>query len=143
MGRSGSRRELLDELAGFVARKRVQLSVVFDGAPEDFFPDGAKYRGVKVFYAVRGRDADERIKAMVEGERERRTLHVVTSDLALGRYVRRCGARIISAGDFRNRMREAQTRDERSSECKAEIKSEELNEWMRYFGVAPDDNGQE
>jgi hypothetical protein len=43
---SVSRRKLLDELARFVAAKRVSVAVVFDGAPEDFFPDGASYRGI-------------------------------------------------------------------------------------------------
>lgn len=136
-----SRRKLLDELARFVAAKRVRVAVVFDGAPEDFFPDGATYRGVKIYYAARGSDADERIKRMVEHERERHTLRVVTSDGALSRYVRVCGAQVIAVKDFRNQMREAQTSEERASERKAEMKGEELDEWMRYFGVSTKDDG--
>jgi predicted RNA-binding protein with PIN domain len=137
---SVSRRKLLDELAQFVVAKRVSMAVVFDGAPEDFFPDGATYRGMKIFYALRGSNADERIKAMIEASRERRTLRVVTSDRALADYAGRCGAHVIGVKDFRNLMREAQTSSDSASEHKREIKSDELNGWMRYFGVAPEDD---
>ncbi|MGH9901232.1 MAG: NYN domain-containing protein, partial [Pyrinomonadaceae bacterium] len=99
-----ARRRLLGELASFARAAGASVSVVFDGAPEEHFPDGASYMGVGVFYAARGSDADERIKRMVEESRERRTLVVVTSDRALADYVRRCGARTVRAGDFRRRL---------------------------------------
>ena len=133
----GARRGLLAELAQFAAVKRVRLAVVFDGAPDEFFPDGASYRGVRVHYAARGSNADERIKALVEATRERRTLRVVTSDRALAAYVRQCGVEVISSGEFRQRIAEA----ERASEPpapKQEIQADEAH-WLRYFGVAPED----
>src|SRR5919199_371711 len=99
-----ARRGLLEELAQFAAARRVRVAVVFDGAPDEFFPDGASYRGVRVHYAARGSDADERIKALVEAARERRKLRVVTSDRALADYVRRCGVRVVAAGEFRRQM---------------------------------------
>ena len=134
-----ARRALMDELAQFARLKRVRLDVVFDGAPEEHFPDGASYRGVvRVFYAARGSNADERIKRFVEESCERRTLLVVTSDRALADYVRGCGARVIRSGEFRKKMEEAaRTSEENSDEQAAHG---ELNEWMRYFGVAPEDD---
>lgn len=137
---STSRRKLLDELARFAAVKRVRVAVVFDGAPEDFFPDGASYRGVKIFYAVRGSDADERIKWMVERQRERRTLRVITSDTALARYVRLCGAPVFSVKEFRRQMQDVMANDTESSDRAAPQVTGELNEWMRYFGVEPEDD---
>ena len=134
-----ARRGLMDELARFAQERRVRVAVVFDGAPEKHFADGASYKGVvRVFYAERGSNADERIKQMVERSRERRTLVVVTSDRALADYVRRCGARVVRSGEFRKKMEEAiaetshQDADEPST-------NGEFDEWMRYFGVAPDD----
>src|SRR5919197_3395301 len=85
----GARRRLLEELARFARASGVTAEVVFDGAPDEFFPDGSDFMGVRVFYAERGRDADERIKRLVESSRERRTLKVVTLDPALCGYVRR------------------------------------------------------
>ncbi|MCA1631290.1 MAG: NYN domain-containing protein [Acidobacteria bacterium] len=58
-----ARRALLDELARFAARRRVSVAVVFDGAPEDHFPDGSTYRGIRLYYAERGSDADSRSKS--------------------------------------------------------------------------------
>lgn len=139
---SAARRKLLDDLARFAQHARVRMMVVFDGAPEDHFPDGASYRGVRVFYAERGSNADERIKQMVEASRERRTLLVVTSDKALADYVRRCGAQIIRAGDFRRRLGEAEAESQSASRQKSDssIPAADMDQWMRYFGVGPEDD---
>ena len=125
-----ARRELLDELAQFALTKKARVAVVFDGAPDEHFADGASYRGVRVFYALRGSNADERIKSLVESSRERRTLLVVTSDRALAEYVRRCGAQVVRAGEFRRRMEEASR--ENATENTDAPPIEETNEhWMR------------
>src|SRR4051812_11710351 len=100
----GARRRLLGELAWFARGAGVTVEVVFDGAPDEFFPDGSSFMGVRVFYAERGSNADERIKKLVEASRERRTLKVVTSDRALADYVRRCGVEVIRSGEFRKRL---------------------------------------
>ena len=134
-----ARRRLMDELALFAQAGRVRVTAVFDGAPEQHFADGASYKGVRVFYAERGSNADERIKQMVEGARERRTLIVVTSDRALADYVRRCGAKVLRSGEFRKKMEEATARSAQQQEDEPSAGGE-LGEWMRYFGVGPEDD---
>jgi predicted RNA-binding protein with PIN domain len=137
----GARRRLLGDLARFARAAGVSVEVVFDGAPDEFFPDGASYMGVRVFYAARGSDADSRIKQMVETSRERRTLKVVTSDRALADYVRRCGAEVVRAGDFRRRLDEAAREAPAPGRAEREgVRESELGEWMYYFGVAPEDD---
>lgn len=141
--KAGARRRLMEELARYARAARVRLSVVFDGAPDERFPDGASYRGVRVFYAVRGSDADARIKQMVDASRERRTLFVVTSDRALADYVRRSGAQVLRAGEFEKRMQEAESRAAQEpphSDNEASLTEDELLREMRYFGVAPEDD---
>ena len=140
-----ARRRLMDELAAFAASKRVRLAVVFDGAPEQHFGDGASYKGVRVFYSERGSNADERIKQMVESARERSTLIVVTSDRALADYVRRCGAQVIRSGEFRKKMAAMAAAAAESTQGEADEPSAqgELKQWMRYFGVAPEDDEEE
>jgi predicted RNA-binding protein with PIN domain len=134
----GARRRLLGELARFARAARVTVEAVFDGAPDDFFPDGSYFMGVRVFYAERGADADARIKQLVEESRERRTLKVVTSDRALADYVRRCGAQVIRSGEFRRRLDATAAAPE---ETKNEgVKESELGEWMYYFGADPEDD---
>jgi predicted RNA-binding protein with PIN domain len=127
---------LLDELAAFALAKRVKVTAVFDGAPEQFFKDGASYKGVRVFYAERGSNADERIKAMVEASSERRTLIVVTSDRALAAYVRSCGAQVLRSGEFRQRLAEVvKEKEEPGAEESQTIEDGELKGWLRYFGA--------
>jgi predicted RNA-binding protein with PIN domain len=140
--KAGARRALLDDVSRFAEVKRVRVWVVFDGAPEKHFADGSSYRGVRVFYAERGSNADERIKAMVEESGERQTLLVVTSDRALGDYVRRCGARILRAGEFRRRVDDALTKaaDDDERDAVTSLAAEDMNGWMRYFGVGPEDD---
>jgi predicted RNA-binding protein with PIN domain len=64
--KAGARRRLMTELSRFARGAGVTVEVVFDGAPEEFFPDGSYFMGVRVFYAERGSDADSRIKDLVE-----------------------------------------------------------------------------
>ncbi|MDT7690579.1 MAG: uncharacterized protein QOJ70_2442 [Acidobacteriota bacterium] len=139
--KAGARRRLLAELARFAREAAITVEAVFDGAPDEFFPDGSYFMGVRVFYAARGSDADARIKQLVEASRERRTLKVVTSDRALADYVRRCGAQVIRSGEFRRRL-DASVSDGEESEREARVgvKEDELDEWMYYFGVAPEDD---
>ncbi|MCA1594385.1 MAG: NYN domain-containing protein [Acidobacteria bacterium] len=141
----GARRALLVDLSRFARVAGVTLEVVFDGAPEDHFPDGSSFMGVRVFYAVRGSNADERIKRIVDEARERRTLKVVTSDRALADYVRRSGVEVIRAGDFRRRL-DAETESAAVETHRAQregVAAPELDEWMYYFGVAPEDEEEE
>lgn len=134
--KSAARRGLMDELAEFIQTKKVRVSVVFDGAPEEFFADGSSYKGVKIFYAKQNSNADERIKRFVESSKERRTLIVVTSDRALADYCRRCGTQIIRSGNFRQMMEEARQKNQHNEKSPNEgVKKDELKSWMRYFGV--------
>lgn len=135
-----ARLRLLDEVAAFAQAKRVKVAVVFDGAPEEFFADGSSYKGVRLFYAERGSNADERIKQLVEASRERRTLIVVTSDRALSDYVRRCGAQTVRSGEFRARLDERARRSASSTAEKEHAPSgDELKSWLRYFGADEDE----
>jgi predicted RNA-binding protein with PIN domain len=135
-----ARRTTMDELANFAARKQTRITVVFDGAPEAHFPDGSTYRGIKLHYAARGSNADERIKSIVEATRERRTLRVVTSDRALADYVRRCGVAVIRSGDFRQLMEDVSGEDAAACEEKREIQPDDTAHWLRYFGVEAGDD---
>ncbi len=138
MGGGQNRKSLLEELARFAAAKRVKVSVVFDGAPENNFPDGSSYKSVKIFYNVRGSNADERIKRFVDATKERRTLIVVTDDRQLASYVRKCGAPVQGCRRFREQM-SAFNSTPKESEKAETVKPEELSDWMRYFGVDESD----
>lgn len=127
-----ARRRLLDEMARLARVKSMRLAVVFDGAPEANFPDGSSYQGVKVFYSRPGSDADSRIMEIVERERDRKGMIVVTSDRALAARVRAGGVRVVRSGEFRRSLDEvpAATGPEEPA-----VPDEEMTQWLRYFGV--------
>lgn len=135
--KSAARLQLLQELAEFARQKKARLTVVFDGVPEINIADGSSYRGVKVFYARAGSDADRRILELVEQERNRKALTVVTSDLQLLNQVRAYGVRVVRSGEFRQRLAQLPT-DPVAQELR--VRREELAEWMRYFGVDDSDD---
>jgi predicted RNA-binding protein with PIN domain len=130
--KSAARKQLLVDLARFVQRKKARVAVVFDGAPEINIEDGSSYRSVKVYFSGVRADADSRIVAIVEAARNRQELTVVTSDLQLTRRVRACSVRVIRSGVFRRMLEQALSEPDESD---AHIHTEELSEWMRYFGV--------
>ncbi len=139
--KKGSRRQLIQDLARLARLKKLRLTVVFDGAPDPQFPDGSAYRGVKIFYARAGSDADTRIIEMAEAERNKKNLVVVTSDRELTSRVRICGVRVMRSGEFRRTIDEAAdeaigaapTREGQGAE------EEEMGQWLRYFGVDEDE----
>ncbi|HYN86289.1 MAG TPA: NYN domain-containing protein [Pyrinomonadaceae bacterium] len=141
----GARRRLLSELARFSKGEGARVEVVFDGAPDEHFPDGSYFMGVRVFYAARGSDADSTIKRMVDASRERRTLVVVTSDRELASYVRASGVRVVRSGEFRKRLDASAEASARrvGREDAPEMSREELLREMRYFGVTPEDDDEE
>jgi len=146
--KAGSRRQLIQDLARLARAKKIRLSVVFDGAPDPQFPDASSYRGVRIFYARAGSDADARIIEMVEAERNRKNLVVVTSDGKLASRVRVCGVRVMRSGEFRRMMdetlgaapTEADLDVADTPDMKPDIKDDELDQWLRYFGVNQDES---
>jgi predicted RNA-binding protein with PIN domain len=137
----GSRRLLLHDLARLARAKKLRLNVVFDGAPDPQFPDGSSYRGVRIFYARLGSDADSRIVEMVEDERNKKSLVVVTSDRKLTSRVRASGARVLRSGEFRRMLDEIAENATDQEADTPKIKDDEMSEWLRYFGVEESDSG--
>jgi predicted RNA-binding protein with PIN domain len=138
----GSRRLLLHDLARLARVKKLRLNVVFDGAPDPQFPDGSSYRGVRIFYARLGSDADSRIVEMVEAERNKKSLVVVTSDRKLTSRVRASGARVMRSGEFRRMLDEIAENATDQEADTPKIKDDEMSEWLRYFGVEESDSGK-
>lgn len=136
--RSGARQRLLREMAELGRRRGFSITVVFDGAPDPHYPEGSRHGRVRIYYALRGSDADSRIIDLVEAEANRRSLVVVTSDRDLANRVRVCGVRVMRSGDFRQWLDALPT----TAVDSPRVAPGEANEWMRYFGVddeEPDD----
>jgi predicted RNA-binding protein with PIN domain len=131
----------MHDLARLARAKKLRLNVVFDGAPDPQFPEGSNYRGVRIYYARPGSDADTRIIEMVEAERNKKSLVVVTSDRKLTSRVRACGARVMRSGEFRKMLDEINKNSPDQEPDTLDLKDNEMNEWLRYFGVEESDSG--
>lgn len=138
-----ARQRLLTELAHLALVRRIRIGVVFDGRPDDAFPDGSSFRGVRIHYAAPGSDADTRLIRLVEATREKRNLTVITSDRQLTSQIRVRGVRVIRAGEFRRWIDTAWESPASSGDDEpagtSRVAAREMGGWLRYFGVDPDD----
>jgi len=130
--KAGARRGLIQALGRFVSVRRTRVTVVFDGSPDEEFPEGRKHRGVTVLYAKPGSDADSRIRELVEKSSRSRDMVVVSSDKALASGVSHRGAQVMSSFKFRAMLGEA---DKRLPEKPGEHEPVDLDEWLDIFGT--------
>ncbi len=131
---ANTRKDLLEKVSQFAQSARVKISVVFDGAEEQSFPDGARFKGINVFYSQGYANADQRIKKFVESSKQRRTLIVVTSDNALANFCRSCGAKVVRSPEFRTKIEDAQNNRMESIKQQG-VKNDDISEWLKYFGI--------
>ncbi|MCA1960685.1 MAG: NYN domain-containing protein [Desulfomonile sp.] len=123
-----ARKRLIREAVRFMAATRAKVTLVFDGRPDDEFPEGTKYKSVRILYSRPGEDADSRIIELVRVSRAKRDLIVVTSDRELASRARSEGAQVIPSGEFRTKLAEA----ERGEPEKPE--TDDIDHWLALFG---------
>jgi predicted RNA-binding protein with PIN domain len=133
--RSSARKKLIYQLAAFVSISRAKVRVVFDGRPDDEFPEGTTYKSVRILYAKLGSDADSRIKEIVRGTSYVRDLTVVTSDRSLGSYVHQRGAKWVRSGAFRTTLEHAVAQKD-AADSYGEATGTDVEEWLEYFEKA-------
>lgn len=132
--RAVTRKELLEKAALFARAERVKVSVIFDGVEDQSFPDGARFKGINVFYSKGFADADSRIKSIVESSKNRRTLIVVSSDNALINFCRARGAKIIRSPEFCRKIEAAENNQIESARQRG-VKNDDISDWLMYFGI--------
>ena len=132
--KQGARYKLIRDLVKFVAVTRTKLKVVFDGSPDDQFPEGIRFKGVQVLYARTGSDADSRILELVKKATYKRDLIVVTSDKPLGSKAKHYGAQVVSSGSLRQMIQEAYDTGPEKPDDKTDI---DVDEWLEYFEQGP------
>jgi hypothetical protein len=138
-----ARQQLLRRLAAFRHRRgqRPQrITVVFDGAPEPNFPHGSSFQGVRVLYSQPGSNADALITQIVDQQKDKHALTVVTSDRALYGYVRACGIQALTCERFNQRVQAALESAGIEEKSDVQLDPNELDEWLRYFGIEEERN---
>lgn len=128
--KAGARRRLIQDLARFLAARKVKVTVVFDGSPDTDLPEGSRYKSVRILYARAGSDADSRIKDLIRRSTSKRDLILVSSDRDLAAFAAGQGARVIPSGQFRKMLNEAIAA---SPEKPAQSDQIDIDEWLDYF----------
>jgi predicted RNA-binding protein with PIN domain len=88
---------LLNGMAAVAARKRVEVTVVFDGADLAAPPPVTPPRGVRVMFSPADVVADDLIRELVTAEPTGRPIIVVSSDREVADGVARSGARPVAS----------------------------------------------
>lgn len=125
------RRRIIHDLVRFVAVRRARVTLVFDGRPEKDFPDGIKFKGVKILYARFGSNADERILEVLKKSSGKHDTIVISSDRLLAELASSQKAKVLSSQQFR-RILDSYEKDSPGFKDKA-VDSQEVDYWMQYF----------
>jgi predicted RNA-binding protein with PIN domain len=128
----GARDHLLILIARYTRRKRVRVTVVFDGAQDVYSERQPVPGGIDVRFARPPRNADREIVEMVRRAAQPRAVTVVTADQPLARSVRALGAAVVSSRHFLERL-EGLAQPDDSAE-KPEMSPGDLEYWKRIFG---------
>lgn len=126
------------------AKRGRRVVVVFDRGVYGH-PDRLDGYGVTCVFARSPQDADAQLAQRLRSIDRPREWAVVTSDRAVARAAQERGVRVIDSRDFaarlvagergRRRTAPAETRERPPSQA-------EVEEWLRLFGVAPDEPGE-
>ncbi len=127
-----ARKMLMTALVKFKAVHRTKIKVVFDGVPDDQYPDGIVKRGINVLYARPGSDADTKIKSIVNKASFKRDIIVVSSDKELVSYVRHRGTKSLSSHKFKDELLATEQRF--LLQDKIGQSSVDVKDWLDYFG---------
>lgn len=127
---------LIARLKQYVACTGKQVTVVFDPRPNDdtphFWHKREQHGKLEVIFAAPRSKADDVIRDRVSTTRDRKGLIVVTSDGALGNFVRQSGIRVQSSDEFAKAMSRTLSAtppfDDKPAAGKAEV-----DEWAHVF----------
>ena len=139
-----SRSRLVNLLAKYRMMKSDKIHLFFDGGHDAaHLPRRAMERGLDILYSEADSDADSDIKNAVSHHGNPRSIRVVTSDVAIQKFVKRYGAKVIDSYAF---LREVQQTLESSSipddepiEKYEGPSADEVDFWEGVFGEEPGD----
>jgi len=135
-----NRRALIRKLLAFVRFSRVRVILVFDGPASDEIAEMTRGENrLRVSYALEGGSADDAIFDLVERQKDRRHLIVVSTDREIRAFAREAGAALVlTCREFEGRLK--RTLGERKAlkemEKPASVPSKlEVGLWMSVFGA--------
>jgi len=102
---------ILRMLAQFAGREGIEIQAVFTGRPLREAGEGQEFKGVRVFYAENGANAQARMKDLVRKLATRKDVVLLTEDAALEREAGELGAVCMRLSTLRKSFDERDDRD--------------------------------
>lgn len=111
--------------------RQTHVVAVFDGSGHT---DSSG--GIRVVFSGKS-TADQLIKKLIDEEKHRQDVVVVTSDAEIQRYAKNSGCRFVSAETFPSLVRSSpeETLDEKSN---PKMSDKDIQEWMDLFSDRPE-----
>lgn len=135
----GAREKMLGMLAKYKTVRPNRILVFFDGGLESaHLPRRQFVRGIDVLFSEAKSDADSDIKNAVSHEDNPRDIRVVTSDVAIRKFVKRYGAQVTGSAEFLDEiadvLREMSLPQDEPIEKYEGASPEEVEYWLTVFG---------
>ncbi|MCL4539317.1 MAG: NYN domain-containing protein [Bacteroidetes bacterium] len=131
-----ARSELLREVMKFAGTRRHKVTLIYDGKFST--PTEKVSASVEIRFSRPNETADDLIKREIGNSERRRSLFVVTDDLAIIGYAKECGANAVGSREFMLQVRGSGLRTGNQVEHGSEKPEPSGNpdlELLRVFGV--------
>lgn len=132
-----ARTQLLSLIRGFQENKNSNVTVVFDGAPQNGVRREELRTKFCVVYPRNGSTADDEIKCILDGLNYFKDVVLVTSDRALKDYAKKKGAKTVNSIEFyfelKRISRISGKKEESRKRIDAELSDMEVDQWMKIF----------
>ncbi len=131
-----ARAALVQRLASYVSRRRVEVVVVFDGSTvSPAAVPGASPPGVRVLFSRPPANADSVIEHLIGTEARPRNLTLVTGDRHLIQVAQGRGAKVLPPLRFVGQLGgRPPAHDVAESKFNSQLSEEEVREWLSLFG---------
>ena len=131
-----SRDELIRLLKSYLLNKKVEITLVFDGNHPPFPVDSQPERSLRVIFSNYPFKADPVIKRLIEREKKKRSLTIVSDDADIIKFARTQGVGVLSTEGFYNRLvKRFEQENDFYKKFDRELSEEELAKWKEIFGV--------
>jgi predicted RNA-binding protein with PIN domain len=132
-----ARTKLVSIVRNFQENKKSNVTIVFDGEPQN----GLRREDICAKFCVRypryGSSADDEIKRILDGFNYFRDVVLVSSDRDLKDYAKEKGARTINSIEFYYELKRVSRvsgkKEESRKRIDAELSDMEVDQWMKIF----------
>lgn len=134
-GLERSRDELIRKLKSYLLNKKVYIAVVFDGNHPASGQTFERNHNLEIKFSNYPFKADPLIKRLIQKEKHKGALTIVTHDSDIAAFAAAEHAAVISPSEFWERLTKRQQSNDLYNKFDRELSDEELAEWKEIFGL--------